>query len=60
MNPFDIEQQAQAIHEALTMDAQERRTRNEAIRTVVDVNSVERWVSAQFADIAEKLDTAGS
>jgi trehalose 6-phosphate synthase len=59
VNPFDIEQQAQAIHEALTMDAQERRTRNEAIRTVVDVNSVERWVSAQFADIAEKLDAAG-
>ena len=59
VNPFDIEQQAQAIHEALTMDAQERRTRNAAIRTVVDVNSVERWVSAQFADIAEKLDAAG-
>ncbi len=60
VNPFDIEQQAQAIHEALTMGAEERRTRNEAIRTVVDVNSVERWVSAQFADIAEKLDAAGS
>ncbi len=59
VNPFDIEQQAEAIHEALTMDAEARRARNEAIRTVVDVNSVERWVSAQFADIAEKLDAAG-
>ena len=59
VNPFDIEQQAEAIHEALTMDVEERRARNEAIRTVVDVNSVERWVSAQFADIAEKLDDAG-
>jgi trehalose 6-phosphate synthase len=60
VNPFDIEQQAEAIHEALTMDVEARRARNEAIRTVVDVNSVERWVSAQFADIAEKLDVAGS
>jgi trehalose 6-phosphate synthase len=60
VNPFDIEQQAEAIHEALTMDVEARRARNEAIRTVVDVNSVERWVSAQFADIAEKLDAAGS
>jgi trehalose 6-phosphate synthase len=59
VNPFDIEQQAEAIHEALTMDAEARRARNEAIRTVVDVNSVERWVSAQFADIVEKLDAAG-
>jgi len=59
VNPFDIEQQAAAIHEALTMPAAEKRDRAEAIRRVVDTNSIEKWVAAQFDDIAAKLD-AGS
>jgi trehalose 6-phosphate synthase len=59
VNPFDIEQQAVAIYEALTMPAAEKRARGEAIRGVVDCNSIEKWVRAQFDDIAAKLD-AGS
>ena len=55
VNPFDIEQQAAAIHEALTMPAAEKRARGEAIRGVVDCNSIEKWVRAQFDDIAAKL-----
>ena len=54
VNPFDIEEQAAAIHEALTMSLELRRGRAENLRNVVDTNSVEKWVSAQMADIAEK------
>jgi trehalose 6-phosphate synthase len=54
VNPFDIEQQGAAIHEALTMPADERHSRGQAIRRVVDTNSIERWVAAQFGDIAAK------
>src|SRR4029078_10498230 len=32
VNPFDVEAQAEAIHEAVTMDAAERRRRSEAER----------------------------
>lgn len=59
VNPFDIEEQAQAIHAALTMPAAERRTRLLGLRQVVEHNDVERWISAQLADIAAK-DRAGT
>jgi trehalose 6-phosphate synthase len=59
VNPFDIEQQAAAIHEALTMSADDKRVRAEAIRGVVDCNSIEKWVRAQFDDIAAKLGAGG-
>ena len=54
VNPFDIEQQAAALFDALTMPEAERRDRAEALRRVVDTNSIEKWVAAQFADIAAK------
>ena len=37
------------------MPAAEKRDRAEAIRRVVDTNSIEKWVAAQFDDIAAKL-----
>ncbi|MFA4964633.1 MAG: trehalose-6-phosphate synthase [Thermoleophilia bacterium] len=58
VNPFDIEEQAAAIFEALTMRADEKRLRAQQIRRVVDRNSIEKWVDAQFADIAAKLAAA--
>ena len=45
MNPFDIEQQAEAFHRALTMRADERRVRARNLVRVVEENSVEKWVS---------------
>jgi len=59
VNPFDIEQQAEAVFEALTMPADEKRDRAEAMRRVVDTNSIEKWVAAQFDDIAAKRAAAG-
>jgi trehalose 6-phosphate synthase len=55
VNPFDIEGQAEALHRALTMPDEERADRAGMLRRVVEENSVEKWVQAQFADIAAKL-----
>jgi trehalose 6-phosphate synthase len=56
VNPFNIEQQADAIYKALVMPAEERASRAAVLRRIVEENSVEKWVQAQFADIAAKLD----
>jgi trehalose 6-phosphate synthase len=55
VNPFNIEQQADAIHRALTMPTDEREARAGMLRAVVEGNSIAKWVEAQFADIAAKL-----
>ena len=54
VNPFDIEDQAEAIYRALTMPEPEKAARAKAIRGVVLGNSVEKWVSAQWRDIERK------
>ncbi len=61
VNPFNIEQQADALYKALTMDPDEREERAGMLRAVIEGNSIEKWVEAQFADIAGKLsaDAAG-
>jgi trehalose 6-phosphate synthase len=51
VNPFDVYGQAQAIHEALTMDAAERRRRIEATRESVRAHDVAAWIAAQLADL---------
>jgi len=55
VNPFDIEEQAEAIHSALVMPAEERRVRAKQLRTVVEHNSIDKWVRSQFDDIEAKL-----
>jgi trehalose 6-phosphate synthase len=50
--PFDVQQQADAIHAALTMDPAERRRRRQGAARVVRDNDVERWLAAQLADLA--------
>jgi trehalose 6-phosphate synthase len=51
VNPFDLEGQAHAIHEALTMPTGERRRRLAAIRAHVEEHDLSAWVSAQLADV---------
>jgi len=60
VNPFDIEDQADAIFRALTMPKAEKASRARAIRDVITGNSVDKWVSAQWRDIERKraLDAA--
>ncbi len=52
VNPFDIDEQAEAIYEALSMGAEERRARAEKLRQIVRSNTVEHWVEAQIKDIS--------
>jgi trehalose 6-phosphate synthase len=49
--PFDIQQQADAMHEALTMLAPERRERLHAAADIVRRNDVAKWLDAQVADL---------
>ncbi|HZR96919.1 MAG TPA: trehalose-6-phosphate synthase [Gaiellaceae bacterium] len=50
VNPFDVYGQAQAIHEALTMEAGERRRLLEAMRAYVREHDLAAWIAAQLAD----------
>jgi trehalose 6-phosphate synthase len=49
VNPFDVDDQAEAIHRALEMDEGERQRRIEAIRRHVREHDVSAWIDAQLA-----------
>ena len=51
VNPYDLDEQADAIHEALTMPEDERKRRADALREAVMANTIEDWVEAQIKDI---------
>jgi trehalose 6-phosphate synthase len=51
INPFDVQGQADALHDALSMDAPERRRRLEAIKAHVRAHDVSEWIAAQLADV---------
>ena len=54
VNPFDIQEQADAIYRALTMDPEERRLRADRLRVIVDRRDPGDWVDEQLADIRAK------
>ena len=51
VNPFDIDEQADALHEALTMPDDERARRAEALEEIIRSNTIEEWAEAQLKDI---------
>jgi trehalose 6-phosphate synthase len=51
VNPFDLEEQAQAIHTAIDMDRGERRARLEATREYVRAHDVGAWLETQLEDL---------
>ena len=57
LHPFDVQQQADALYAALTMDPELRRARREAAATVVEENDIAKWLVAQLADLP--IHTAG-
>ena len=59
VNPFDIDGQADAIHEALTMPAGEKGRRASALRETVMGNTIEDWTEAQMRDIAAYRERHG-
>jgi trehalose 6-phosphate synthase len=51
VDPLDVENQASALEEALSLPAAERRSRLDAIREHVRTHDLEAWIDAQLADI---------
>jgi trehalose 6-phosphate synthase len=58
VNPFDVKGQAEAIHEALTMDAGERQRRLQAIGAHVRAHDVNEWLELQLAALDRVATTA--
>ncbi|MGC1405333.1 MAG: trehalose-6-phosphate synthase, partial [Candidatus Dormiibacterota bacterium] len=56
INPFDIDQTAEALHSALTMPKRDRSTRARHLRQTVRKRDISRWISAQLQDINQLVD----
>jgi trehalose 6-phosphate synthase len=54
VNPFDVQEQADAIHRALTMSGDERSWRAQGLKRVVTSRDPGDWVDAQLEDIEAK------
>jgi trehalose 6-phosphate synthase len=54
VNPFDVQEQADAIHHALTASADERRERMTALRRIITSRTPADWIDQQLADIELK------
>ena len=57
VNPFDIDEQAEAIHRALTMSAEERKMRADRLCEIIDSTDPGTWIDGQLADIEAKRTT---
>jgi trehalose 6-phosphate synthase len=53
INPFDIWGQAEALHQALSMERAERSRRAEALRAQVREHDVTRWIDGLLTDFDE-------
>ncbi|MDQ3630244.1 MAG: trehalose-6-phosphate synthase [Actinomycetota bacterium] len=56
VNPFDIQELADAIHEALTMAPDQREERLQGLKRIVTARDPGDWIDDQLADIREKAD----
>ena len=59
VNPFDVTGQAEAIHRALSMTADERRARLAAIDAHVRSHPISAWIESQLEDLDAAVETAG-
>jgi trehalose 6-phosphate synthase len=59
VNPFDVDEQAEALYQALTMPKEERRRHAEALKRAVEENTIEEWVETQMEDIAAYRERHG-
>ncbi|MDP8951246.1 MAG: trehalose-6-phosphate synthase [Actinomycetota bacterium] len=59
VNPFDVDEQAEALYEALTMPDEERARRARALKSTVEANTIEEWVEAQLRDISAYRESRG-
>ncbi|MFN2544444.1 MAG: trehalose-6-phosphate synthase [Actinomycetota bacterium] len=51
VSPFDVEQQAEALYEALTMSEEERAKRAKGLRRVIAGHALTKWVQRQLDDL---------
>jgi trehalose 6-phosphate synthase len=58
VNPFDIQEQADAIHRALTMDPDQKRQWAEELKEIIFSRNPGDWVDDQLKDIAAARSTA--
>ena len=59
VNPFDIQELANSIYAALTMDPRERRQRAEGLTQIVTSRDPGDWIDEQLADIRAKARARG-
>ena len=52
VNPFDIQEQADAIHRALTMDPEQKRRWSEGLKEIIFSRNPGDWVDDQLRDIS--------
>lgn len=60
VSPFDVYGTAEALHTALTMPAEERKRRADALRMIVTQADVREWFAAQVDDALRALSTQAS
>ncbi len=58
VNPFDVQEQADAIHRALTMSAEERSWRAEGLKRIIASRDPGDWIDDQLGDIEAKRSGA--
>jgi len=56
VNPFDIDETAEALYLGLMMDEAQKKARQARIRDVVRTNDITRWISLQLQDLRELID----
>jgi trehalose 6-phosphate synthase len=54
VNPFDVQEQADAMHHALTASPEERRNRWEQLHTIITSRTPADWIEDQLEDIERK------
>ena len=55
VNPFDVDETAEALYLSLIMDEQQRIARAERMRDTVRVNDIARWITTQLQDLRELI-----
>jgi trehalose 6-phosphate synthase len=58
VNPFDVQEQADAIYTALTATADERSRRMNRLRDIIASRGPSDWIDAQLTDIESKRTAA--
>jgi trehalose 6-phosphate synthase len=60
VNPYDIDQTAEAIRTALEMNAEEKQERMQRMRKTVRERNVYRWAASLIGEVCDvRLDSAG-